>query len=37
MKHIKKVTVAQASTNPDGQGVGFWLWLGSIIGFFKQW
>ena len=37
MRHIKNVTVAQASTNPSNSlSLGLLVWLGSMIGVIKQ-
>jgi hypothetical protein len=38
MRHCKGITVQPASTNNSGTpGIGFWLWVWSLIYFVKNW
>lgn len=38
MKHIKRVTVAPASTNqPTQLSLGYLIWLASLLWFRKEW
>ena len=36
-KHLQPITVAKASTNTGGNGLGTIAWLLSIVAFAKRW